>query len=178
MRPLVFDFPADEAALQQSTEYMFGPALLVCPVTEPDVRQWSVYLPSTSGGWYDWRTGQRFDGGRRVDVPVDEASIPVFARAGSILPLAGDTLALFPGADATFTLYEDDGVSTAYEQGACSRITFRWDDHRQRLTVDRRRGSFPAMTSTRHFVITLPDGTAFPLDYQGKAVKRKLPLHH
>ena len=178
MRPLVFDFPTDEAALKLTTNYMFGPSLLVCPVTEPDVRQWSVYLPKTTGGWYDWHTGHHFDGGRRVDVPVDEASIPVFACAGSILPLAGDTLALIPGADAAFTLYEDDGVTTAYEQGACSRITFRWDDRRQRLTIDRRSGSFPAMPVVRHFVVTLPDGTAFPLDYRGKALKHKFPIHH
>ena len=142
MRPLVFDFSKDEEALAQKTEYMFGPALLICPVTEPDVTLWRVYLPATAGGWVDWHTGRHYEGGRYADIPVDAATIPVFARAGSILPLAGDTIAVAPGANATFTLYEDDGVSRAYEKGASSRTTFNWDNRQQCLTIGRRRGPF------------------------------------
>ena len=164
MRPLVFDFPEDNEALAQTTEYMFGPALLICPVTAPDVAQWRVYLPQSRGGWVDWRTGQHYQGGQYVDVAVDAATIPVFARAGSIIPLAGDTIAVIPGADSTFTLYEDDGVTFACEQGQCSRIALRWEDTRKQLTVSKPQGFFPEMPSNRQFVMRLPDGTTKKVD--------------
>ena len=82
MRPLVFDFADDPEALRQSYEYMFGPALLVSPVTEPGVTSWRTYLPRHKGGWYDYRTGQHYDGGQYVTTPVTKAHIPVFLRAG------------------------------------------------------------------------------------------------
>ena len=82
MRPLVFDFADDSEALQQKYEYMFGPALLVSPVTEPGVTSWRTYLPRHKGGWYDFRTGQHYDGGQYVTTPVTKAHIPVFLRAG------------------------------------------------------------------------------------------------
>jgi alpha-D-xyloside xylohydrolase len=82
MRPLVFDFADDPEALQQKYEYMFGPALLVSPVTEPGVTSWRTYLPRHEGGWYDYRTGQHYDGGQYVTTPVTRAHIPVFLRAG------------------------------------------------------------------------------------------------
>ena len=174
MRPLVFDFPTDETALSMRTEYCFGQALLVCPVTEPDVSSWRAYLPAAEGGWYDWRNGRHYEGGRHAEVPVDEASIPVFARAGSIIPLSGDTIALYPGTDGTFTLYEDDGVSTAYEHGACSRITFSWNDKRRQLSIGRRSGSYSGMPLKRSFTIKEPSGACRKIDYKGKAVKLTL----
>ena len=82
MRPLVFDFADDPEALQQKYEYMFGPALLVSPVTEPGVTSWRTYLPHHEGGWYDYRTGQHYPGGQYVTTPVTRAHIPVFLRAG------------------------------------------------------------------------------------------------
>ena len=82
MRPLVFDFSDDAEALSQKYQYMFGPALLVSPITEPAVTQWRTYLPHNDGGWYDIRTGQHYDGGQYVTTPVTRASIPVFRRAG------------------------------------------------------------------------------------------------
>ena len=82
MRPLVFDFADDPEALQQKYEYMFGPALLVSPVTEPGVTSWRTYLPRHKGGWYDYRTGQHYPGGQYVTTPVTRAHIPVFLRAG------------------------------------------------------------------------------------------------
>ena len=86
MRPLVFDFADDPVALQQKYEYMFGPALLISPVTEPGVTQWQTYLPRNDGGWTDCRTGQHYDGGQTVTTPVDKAHIPVFVRAGQQNP--------------------------------------------------------------------------------------------
>lgn len=82
MRPLVFDFANDPEALQQKYEYMFGPALLISPVTEPGVSEWHTYLPKHDGGWFDYRTGQHYDGGQYVTTPVTKAYIPVFLRAG------------------------------------------------------------------------------------------------
>ena len=80
MRPLVFDFPTDTLALQQSCEYMFGPSLLISPVTEPGVTQWRTYLPRSAGGWRDYRTGRHYEGGQYVTTPVDKTFIPVFVR--------------------------------------------------------------------------------------------------
>ena len=82
MRPLVFDFASDAEALKQPYEYMFGPALLISPVTEPDVTKWRTYLPQQEGGWYDYRTGEHYDGGQYVTTPVTKSHIPVFRRAG------------------------------------------------------------------------------------------------
>ncbi len=82
MRPLVFDFADDAEALRQPYEYMFGPALLISPVTEPGVTSWRTYLPKNEGGWTDYRTGQHYDGGQYVSTPVTKAHIPVFLRAG------------------------------------------------------------------------------------------------
>ena len=139
MRPLVFDFSDDGEALDQKYEYMFGPALLVSPVTEPGVTSWQTYLPKTRGGWYDYYTGQYFDGGQTVTTAVTLARIPVFVRAGSIIPVSGDEVLVYPGADGAFTLYEDDGTTMAYLQGKCSRTTFRWHDARGKLEITPRK---------------------------------------
>ena len=80
MRPLVFDFPTDEEALALSCEYMFGPSLLICPVTEAGVSSWRCYLPANATGWADFWTGERYDGGQWVEVPVNLRTIPVFVR--------------------------------------------------------------------------------------------------
>jgi alpha-D-xyloside xylohydrolase len=179
MRPLVFDFADDAQALAQKYEYMFGKALLVSPITEPGVATWRTYLPHNVGGWYDLRTNRHYDGESTIETEAQH--VPVFARAGSIVPMATvdkqysadrDTAALainvFPGADATFTLYEDDGTTLAYEQGRLSRITFTWDDRSHRLTIGRREGSYAQMPQHRTFHIVLPDGQKTTVYYKGK----------
>ena len=88
MRPLVFDFADDPEALQQKYEYMFGPSLLISPVTEPGVTEWRTYLPKSEGGWQDYRTGQHYDGGQTVTTPVDKTHIPVFVRVKTIKNLS------------------------------------------------------------------------------------------
>ena len=168
MRPLVFDFADDAQALDQKYEYMFGSALLVSPVTEPDVTSWTTYLPKTQGGWYDYYTGQHFDGGQSVTTTVTKAHIPVFVRAGSIIPAKDDEVLLYPGADGTFTLYEDDGTTRAYEQNQYSRITFQWDDARHRLTISKRIGKYQGMTAHRAFRIKVAGGGQATINYQGK----------
>ena len=140
MRPLVFDFADDTEALKQKYEYMFGPALLISPVTEAGVSSWQTYLPKTRGGWYDYYSGRHYDGGQTVTTTVTKARIPVFVRAGSIIPVDGDEVLVYPGADAAFTLYEDDGTTMAYEQGDYKRITFRWNDAKGKLNYDKQKG--------------------------------------
>ena len=169
MRPLVFDFADDAEALRQKTEYMFGRALLVSPVTEEGVTAWKTYLPRNAGGWYDLESKEHYDGGQTVSTTVDIARIPVFARAGSVMPLADGDVWVFPGADASFTLYEDDGATRAYEQGQCSRIAFSWDDGRRTLTIGRRTGSYEGMALRRTFRICLP-GMTKTVEYKGKPI--------
>lgn len=135
MRPLVFDFADDAEALRQQHEYMFGRALLISPVTEPGVTEWRTYLPRHAAGWYDRHTGQHYDGGQYVTTPVDATRIPVFVRGGSIIPTE-HAYRVYPGADATFPLYEDDGTTTAYEQGQFKRRLLKWDDANGKLTIE------------------------------------------
>ena len=171
MRPLVFDFASDRQALQQKYEYMFGPSLLVSPVTEPDVKTWQTYLPTTDGGWYDFRTLQHYAGGQSVS--TDARRIPVFVKAGSILPLSENAdidLMVCPGADASFVLYEDDGTTTAYRQGQCSRIPLQWDNARHRLTIGRRTGSYTGMPQRRTFRVKVAGGGEATVNYQGKKI--------
>jgi len=145
MRPLVFDFADDPEALQQKYEYMFGTSMLISPVTEPHVTSWRTYLPKHPAGWYDYRTGKHYDGGQYVTTPVDAATIPVFVRGGSIIPLgparqhtadqpdATLEVRVYPGADASFTLYEDDGVTLAYEKGEYSQTALTWNEQKRQF---------------------------------------------
>jgi alpha-D-xyloside xylohydrolase len=171
MRPFVFDFADDATALQQKCDYMFGRALLVSPVTEAGVSQWTTYLPKNAGGWYDQRSNRHYEGGQRVTTAVDKSQIPVFVRAGSIIPMAGDTLCVYPGADASFTLYEDDGETFAYEQKKYTKIPLKWDDRRHSLTVGARTGNY-APVIRRTFTVVLPDGRSQTVSYSGRPVTK------
>ena len=180
MRPLVFDFADDAEALQQEHEYMFGRSLLVNPVTEPNVTEWTTYLPRHAGGWYDRLTGRHYEGGQQVTTAVDRSRIPVFVCAGSIVPTGPDvqstaddfhsmiTLNVYPGQDASFTLYDDDGESNGYLQEQCSRMQINWDNTRQTLTLNKRKGSYKGMPRQQTFVVGLPDGTMRQVVYKGK----------
>ena len=179
MRPLVFDFPADVEALEQDNEYMFGPSLLINPVTEKGVKQWKTYLPDYAYGWYDFWTGEKIAGNQWVDVSVDIEKIPVFVKAGTILPMGEDkqsvsdkkdgaiTFTVYPGKDASFSLYEDEGDNYNYETGAFSIIDFYWDDDKNRLTIGRREGTFDGIIEERQFIVKLGDKEKI-LYYKGK----------
>ena len=185
MRPLVFDFPNDAEALQQQNEYMFGRSLLISPVTEAGASQWKTYLPKTQGGWYDYATGRHYLSGVTLSTPVSLSAIPVFVKAGSILPLGGErqstaqpadkelTLRIYPGADAHFDLYEDEGTNYNYEQGRYTLIPMQWDDAKRILTLAARRGSYAGMLTQRTFTLILPDGTQKTVTYSGKKVTVK-----
>ena len=165
MRPLVMDFPADRTARELPDEYMFGPALLVAPITQYKQRARPVYLPA-SAQWFDYWTGRPAASGRiSADAPLDR--IPVFVRAGSIIPYAppmqyiGEkpsdptTLYVYAGASGSFTLYEDQGTTFDYQKGAFTQIPIHWNDKTATLTLGKRTGSFDGMLDHRTFQIVL-----------------------
>ncbi len=168
MRPLVMDFRKDKAVRKLGDEFMFGPDLLINPVTEPGAETRKVVLPS-GARWTDFWTGKALDGGQTVEASAPIAHIPIFVRAGSILPYgpavqwAGEApdapieLRIYPGADASFTLYEDEGDNYDYENGARATVALRWDDRAQTLTIGARQGSYPRMPQSRVFNIVWVD---------------------
>ncbi len=145
MRPVFFDFPADPAAWNLPGQYLFGPAFLVAPVVEQGATCREVYLPS-GADWYDFWTDRRYVGGQTITAAAPIDILPLFVRAGSILPLGeevrdtGDAqrvseIRVYPGADGQFPLYRDDGLTYAYERGEYGRVALQWDDATQRLSV-------------------------------------------
>ncbi len=150
MRGLVMDFGADKKAWGVDDQYMFGPAFLVAPVTEFKARQRSVYLPAGTR-WYDLYDGRSVEGGQTVTASAPYERMPVFVRAGSIVPTGPAiqhtkegqngplTLHVYTGADGKFTLYEDDGVSRQYLNGAFARIPVTYDEASRTLTSRRPR---------------------------------------
>jgi len=143
MRALFMDFPNDTKALNIPDEYMYGPAFLVAPVTQQGATQREVYLPAGCD-WYNYWTNERLHGGQTItaDAPIDV--LPLFVRAGSILPLGSevlstqepqaiDSIRVYAGADGTFTLFQDDGKSYAYENGGGSITKLAWDNSTHRL---------------------------------------------
>jgi alpha-D-xyloside xylohydrolase len=144
MRALFMDFPNDPAVAEIGDEYMFGPDLLVAPVTEQGATTKRVYLPAGSD-WYNYWTNERLHGGQWLDVSAPIDTIPLFVRAGSILPLGApventsqpqrlEKLRIYPGADADFTLYNDDGKTYAYEKGESQITHLHWDDAARKVT--------------------------------------------
>ncbi len=164
MRALVMDFGQDKNVLNIGNQYMFGPALLVNPVTEYKVRTRKVYLPAGSG-WYDLKSGQYYKGGQTIQADAPYTEIPVLVKAGSILPCgpeiqyadekAADPIRLFvyTGGDGAFTLYEDENVNYNYEQGKFAMIPLRYSEKDRVLTIGKRQGEFPGMLQTRTFEI-------------------------
>ena len=178
LRPFIFDFPEDEIALKQDNEFMFGHSLLVCPVTEGGTSRWKVYLPYNKGGWYDFFTGKRYDDGCHIDVPISMEAIPVFAKAGSIIPVGAVrqsvtekeseplTLNIYPGSDAIFHLYEDEGDNMNYMSLQRSIIEMRWEDSARKLIIEHRQGHFDGMQEIRTFNIAV-EGTVKTIRYDG-----------
>jgi alpha-D-xyloside xylohydrolase len=161
MRPLVMDFRTDVRAQNIGDQFMYGPAILVNPVTEAAATTRHLYLPKAK--WYDFWTGNVTEGGRAIDAAAPLDRLPLYVRAGSILPLGPDVeyatekpadpieLRIFPGADGDFTLYEDENDNYNYEKGQFATIAIHWDDARQTLAIGDRRGSFPGIIQSRTF---------------------------
>jgi alpha-D-xyloside xylohydrolase len=196
MRPLAMDFPEDRRARTLTDEFLFGPELLVAPILNYKQRSREVYLPG-AGPWYDLWTGKLAGTGVvRQDAEYD--SIPVFVRGGSILPSGPDVqyigenaaptikLHIYAGANGSFTLYEDQGLTFDYEKGQFTEIPIAWNDATRTLTIGARKGSFAEMQKTRTFEIVLTSPSS-PLGfeqepavkktitYSGQAVREVLP---
>jgi alpha-D-xyloside xylohydrolase len=198
MRPLVVDFPKDPQALGISDQYLFGPAIMVTPVTAAGATRQSVYLPTIAGDWFDFWTGEGSPAGQRVDAAAPVETLPLFVRPGSIIPLGpflqyssekpADPIELrvYPGANGSFTLYEDEGDTYHYEKSRYATISIAWNDATRTLEIGKRSGEFAGMLKTRTFNIVRvskdhgagiastekPDAV---VHYDGKAVKVSEP---
>ena len=175
LRGLPMDYPDDPEVRDLSDQWMLGPAFMACPVYEYGARWRDVYFPE--GGWYDFYTGQYIDTTRRPMVesnhwtlyPAPYERMPLFVRAGSIVPIGPAMewsdekpaeeilLLIYAGADAAFTLYEDDGLTYGYERGEYATIDIHWDDESRKLTLAARQGSFPDMLPLRYFKVRVVD---------------------
>lgn len=195
MRGLVMDFPTDKTAINLDDQYMFGPAFLVNPVHEFKARTRSVYLPEGTT-WYDFYTGKTFNGGQTIDANAPLIHMPLFVKAGSIVPTSGEkqhvydnldapiTLNIYTGADGQYTLYNDDGKSYDYEQGKFTNIDINYNDASGTVTIGERQGAFDSMVKARTFNIRFISGEskdaanfdakpAQSVQYTGKAITVK-----
>jgi len=178
MRALVMDFPDDRNVRDIADQYLFGPALLVNPVTTYRARTRPVYLPAGCS-WYDLKSGRLFQGGRTIEADAPYSDLPVFVRSGSILPCGPDVeytdekpadpirLFVYAGSDGAFDLYEDENTSNGYLQGRFAVIPLRYRDQDHSLTIGARHGEFPGMLKTRKFeIVCIGPGRATGLDFQ------------
>ncbi len=182
MRALVMDFPDDKKVWNINNEYMFGPSILVRPVTQPlytrritkdssitsfsTVKTVNVYLPKGSD-WYNFWTGEKMTGGREVTAKAPINRIPLYVRAGSVVPMgpfeqystqkpdAPIEIRIYPGKNGHFTLYEDENDNYDYQHGAYSLISFKWDNSGRTLSIGKREGGFNGMLKDRVFKIVL-----------------------
>lgn len=154
MRPLMMDFPEDEKVLDIADQYMFGPSLMVAPVCRYKARSREVYFPEGKD-WYDFYTGKKYAGGQTAEVPAPYDRMPLFVPSGSIIPMGEVVqhtaqtqthidLLIYPGADASFSLYEDDGFHYDYEKGLYSQVHFRYDEASSVLRIEAREGAYDA----------------------------------
>jgi alpha-D-xyloside xylohydrolase len=185
MRPLVMDFTADTRVNNISDQYMFGPALMVCPVYTYGARQREVYFPAGSV-WYDYYTGARIEGGQTLTVDAPYEHIPLYVRGGSILPVGPEMqysdekqpdvidLYVFAGRDGQFNLYEDEGTNYNYEKGQYALIPFAYNEAEGTLTVGARQGEFPGMLKERTFRVIVGKQQPVEVTYNGAAQTVKL----
>lgn len=206
MRGLVFDFSNDAVTHDINNQYMFGQSFLVCPVDRPlyfhsnnvpiDTKEFTkeVYLPQ-GPKWFDFWTGKVYQGGQKIKADADYETMPLFVKAGSIVPMgpfiqysaeATDPIEIriYPGKDASFTLYEDEGDNYNYEKGVYSLININWDDQQRILTISDRKGEFPGMLKNRMFkIVVVGEGKGIGVDeavpdkelkYSSKKIQVKL----
>ena len=169
LRALAMDFPSDAKARGIADQYLFGPAFLVAPVTEFRTTSREVYLPA-GASWIDFETGQRHEGGQTVTAAAPLQRMPLFVRAGSIVPRtvvqqyvdeqpgAPLTIEVYTGADGSFSLYEDNGRSYGYERDESARIPLAWDEQRGELSIGAREGAYPGMAASREIRVRFVDG--------------------
>jgi alpha-D-xyloside xylohydrolase len=195
MRALVMDFPDDKQVLNMGNQFLFGPSFLVAPVTDYKARTWPVYLPANTG-WYDLYTGNHFDGGQTVQADAPLERIPVFVKAGSIIPVGPElqytaekvadplSIYVYTGADGSFSLYEDNGLTNDYIKGQYANIPLTYTESNQTLTLGKREGTFEGLLKKRTIQIfwvskdhaagmSRDAPSAQVVDYTGEAVTIK-----
>lgn len=173
MRALWLHYPKDPIAAGIGSEYLWGRDLLIAPVFEKGATSRRLYLPA--GNWYDWWTNELVPGGRWINRPVDLSIMPIYVRAGAIIPFdpvrqytsepvkEPTTIRVYKGANGDFTLYEDDGISLDYLKGKATLIRFRWEDATRTLKIA------PGLSGAQTFKIQLlPDGITKEVRYAGK----------
>ena len=177
MRALPFDFLSDTLTHNINDQFLFGPSFMICPVVRPlyyhpnnvkinttDYTR-EVYLPK-GAQWIDFWTGKKYEGGLKVKADASYETMPLFVKAGSIIPFGPFIqystekedpieLRIYPGADGEFTLYEDENDNYNYEEGIYSLIKFKWNDANKTLTIDSRKGIYPGMLKKHTFNILL-----------------------
>lgn len=200
LRALVMDFPKDRKVWNMNNEYMFGKSILVKPVTDPmytrmqgeervsdfsSVKSTEVYLPE-GADWYDYWTGEKLAGGVSVQKEVPLDVMPLYVKSGSIIPIGPEVqyaqqkswqqldIHIYPGADGTFCLYEDEFDNYNYEKGAYSEIWMKWNDKKRTFTIESRKGEYQGMLHKRTFVLKTADGKEKTINYTGKKINVKL----
>jgi alpha-glucosidase/alpha-D-xyloside xylohydrolase len=182
MRALWLHYPNDPEAVKLGDEYLWGRDILVAPVVEKGANSRRLYLPA--GTWYDWWTNERLTGGRWINCPVDLTTLPLYVRAGAIIPLdpirqftsekvsQPTTLQVYPGADGSFTLYEDDGSSLDYQRDLATWTHLKWNDRDRTLSVEPDRRSKAKPSGSRTFeVLLMPDGVRKTAEYSGRRMQ-------
>ncbi len=161
MRALVMDFPNDKNVLNIGDQYMFGPSIMVCPVYEYKARKRRVYLPAGQG-WYDFYSGEYYEGGQTIIADAPYERIPVYVKEGSIIPIGPEVeyalernneeliLWIYQGSDAVFDLYEDENINYNYEKGDFGLLPFSWSESEQKLIIFKQQGMFEGMPETRN----------------------------
>ncbi len=181
MRALWLHHPDDANAVARGDEFLWGRDILVAPVVEKGATTRRAYLPR--GVWHDFWTEERVDGGREVDRPVDLATMPLWVRAGAVIPMgpvrqyvdepsdAAMTLVVYPGADGISSWYDDDGISFDYRNGEWMRIEMAWQDVARRLTLRLARGSRMLGPGPRRFDVRVAGATATrTIEFTGRPV--------
>jgi len=183
MRSLWLHDPDDPAAVARDDEYLWGRDILVAPVFEKGATSRQLYLPR--GAWHDFWTGERVEGGREITRAVDLETIPLYVRAGAILPLgpvkqyvaektdAPLSVTIYPGADGSFLLYEDDGETFDYRRGQWMGIQMNWDDRRRALRMHLAEGSRMLPPLRREMEIHLAGETRHAI-FEGHPVEIRL----
>jgi alpha-glucosidase/alpha-D-xyloside xylohydrolase len=185
MRALWLHYPNDREASVRGDEYLWGRDILVAPVVVKGAASRDVYLPS--GEWYDFWTTERVQGGRIVTKPVDLATMPLYVRAGALIPTGpvrqyvdelNDepiTITVYPGADGSSSLYEDDGKSFDYRRGAYMRMRMTWRDRERRLSLALEPGSRMLGVAPRRFEVRVAGtNVAKSVQFSGRPVDVRL----
>jgi alpha-glucosidase (family GH31 glycosyl hydrolase) len=195
VRPLMFSYADDAKVADNDRQFLFGASIMVCPVPEAGAKTMNVYFPAKEPAWYDFWTGKQYDGGADVPVKTEISKIPLFVKAGSIVPMGGihastiDSLVapleirVYDGAKGSFSLYEDQYDGQGYKTNLFTKIVMNYDDKSKTLDIGQIEGTFPNSPVARTFKAVLVNEnkgvglqateSAQLVEYKGKRVKVK-----